>query len=162
MLQPPGVLTVILHVLQGRRAEGQGGHSPAGGPNPPLLSAFHPIKSPNASVGVRSQQDHRLPLLHGVSLSISAAASSHSLGMSSSGHQAPAPHGPSAQPGLQECSASSQREGGDSISGARSLPSRGDRSKPLASGSGHEPLKIAHFLESSCQKTCPPPPLRGK
>lgn len=66
VLQPPGVLPIVLHVLHGTRVEGEGGHSPAGGPcplSPPLLSAFQPIKAPSVSVGVHSQQDHGLPLL---------------------------------------------------------------------------------------------------
>lgn len=65
VLQPPGMLPIILHVLQGRRVEGEG-------VTPLLLrlpapSAHHFInfsspKNPTVFLGVCSQQGHGLPL----------------------------------------------------------------------------------------------------
>lgn len=43
VLQPPGMLPIILHILQDNRAEGKGGHAPTGDScplSPPPLSAF--------------------------------------------------------------------------------------------------------------------------
>ena len=143
VLQPPGVLPVVLHVLQGRRAEGEGGSLPRRGSQPATFISFSPRKSPQRVCGSSlpagpwappcspspwCSPEHprcRLPLLPGhVRLLALLAPSSSS----------PQPLGTAR---LRGCSAGGRREG-DSTSGARPPPPRGDKSKPLTSGSKHE------------------------
>lgn len=96
MLQPPGMLPVILHILQGRRA--QGSH-PRWGAQPATLSPFHPIKGPSRTMG--SPCSPSPPCASSTPVA-AAPCSPGTSGSWHSWHRAPAPRSPSAQPGYRD------------------------------------------------------------
>jgi len=158
VLQPPGVLPIVLHILQGRRAEGRG-RFPTDGPSPPVLSAFHLVKAPSMSAGVRSQQDHGLPLLLFSPVSLGhpcCRVSPHPPGIFGSGHswhRAPAPHNPSVQTGYRDALLVANTEEVSPHLGPGHRHHGVTKASLLHLGPGtstsQKPLKIPCFLESS-------------